>query len=269
MPFPMAVGALGSLGGSLLGAAGSWFSGKQAADTAERAYKHRYQWQVKDMIKAGLNPMLSFSQGAPNVPATERPNIGEGAIKGFSAVQGARLTNAQINLTEAQAQKAYNEAKISELQVDINQWLRNPENLAIMREIALESPQVSLSNMKLQGKEVAQNIENKVQELKNLSVDEALKKFDLKQRQELMEFTIRLAKAQAELTEAGLPEAKAWAEVWDKYGKQLIYSREAKGWIEMLINRFNFFGFKGGSGMQMPSSVGQPSGMGGYPYVKP
>lgn len=35
----------------------------------ERAYSNRYQWQMQDMRKAGLNPILSYSQAPPGGPA--------------------------------------------------------------------------------------------------------------------------------------------------------------------------------------------------------
>lgn len=98
-PFMSAVA--GPVAGALVGAAGSIFSSKQSADFAERSYKHRYQWQVKDLQKAGLNPMLAVSQGAPNVAQPTFQNVGEGAIKGFSAAAAARVASAQVKNIEA------------------------------------------------------------------------------------------------------------------------------------------------------------------------
>lgn len=89
------------LGAAAIGAAGSAISGNQSARAAERNYKHRYQWQVKDLKKAGLNPMLAVSQGAPNVPQPQFENIGEGAIKGASAAAAARVASGQVKNLEA------------------------------------------------------------------------------------------------------------------------------------------------------------------------
>jgi hypothetical protein len=98
MPIPVAAAMLGS---AAIGAAGSLFSGKQSADFATESYKHRYQWQVKDLQKAGLNPMLAVSQGAPNVPQPSFPNPGEGAVKGAAVgIQGA-LAKAQMENVRA------------------------------------------------------------------------------------------------------------------------------------------------------------------------
>jgi len=89
------------LGAAAIGAAGSLFSSSQSARAAESNYKHRYQWQVKDLKKAGLNPMLAVSQGAPNVPQPQFENVGEGALKGASAAAAARVASAQAKNLEA------------------------------------------------------------------------------------------------------------------------------------------------------------------------
>lgn len=102
---PVTGGIVGSAVGAGIGAIGSAISGNQSARAAERNYKHRYQWQMRDMKKAGLNPMLAFSQGAPNVPQPNIPDMGEAAVRGgsagASAVQAARLTSAQVKNIEA------------------------------------------------------------------------------------------------------------------------------------------------------------------------
>lgn len=90
-----------TIGGALIGAAGSLFSGKQSADFAERAYKHRYQWQVKDLQKAGLNPMLAVQQGAGNAAQAHFPNAGESAVRGASTAVAARLAQAQMENVKA------------------------------------------------------------------------------------------------------------------------------------------------------------------------
>lgn len=90
--------------GAGIGAAGSIFSGSQSANAARENYKHRYQWQVKDLQKAGLNPMLAVTNGAPNVPQPHFPDVGEAAVKGASSAIQARLAKAQIQNVEADTQ---------------------------------------------------------------------------------------------------------------------------------------------------------------------
>lgn len=116
-------GPIGAIGGALIGAAGSYFSSKQASDFAETAYKHRYQWQVKDLQKAGLNPMLAVQNSPGSVAQPNFENIGEGALKGASAASAVRLTQLQAKnveaatrQTEAQTNKTITEAQAQEMQ---------------------------------------------------------------------------------------------------------------------------------------------------------
>jgi len=106
----------GGIGGAIIGAAGSIFSSKQSADAARENYKHRYQWQVKDLQKAGLNPMLAVGNAAPNVPQPTFENVGEGAIRGYSAAQQSRLLNEQIQATRATGQKTLAEKDLLEIE---------------------------------------------------------------------------------------------------------------------------------------------------------
>lgn len=46
----------------------------------EYTYRHRYQWQVEDMIKAGLNPLLAATQGAPVPHSTPAQKIDFGSL---------------------------------------------------------------------------------------------------------------------------------------------------------------------------------------------
>ena len=88
-------------GGDVLGAAsgiaGGMFQQSSAKAAAAKqmqfqkdSYQHRYQWQMDDMRKAGLNPILAYSQGPPGGPAGASytpQNIGASGVAG--AVGGA------------------------------------------------------------------------------------------------------------------------------------------------------------------------------------
>jgi len=96
--------ALGALAGAALGGAAggiaSGLFGMNAAGTAYKRqkhfYKHRHQWEVEDLRKAGLNPILSATKGMtggiPSVQKAETPDFGK-----------SNLAGSQINLNNAQA----------------------------------------------------------------------------------------------------------------------------------------------------------------------
>jgi len=107
--------AIATLGAAAIAAGGAYFSGSQSARASERGYKNRYQWQVKDLQKAGLNPMLAVSHGAPTPTRPEFPNVGEAAAKAGTAaysarstakVQAAQLGNIQADTELKEAQRA-------------------------------------------------------------------------------------------------------------------------------------------------------------------
>lgn len=105
-----------AIGGGLdfLGAIGtSVFNARQAAKQrkwAEKFYKHRYQWQMKDMAKAGLNPILMSTSGAGSVPAGATAR-GEAPSGNFSArgVQ-AQLAREQVKLMRTQSVREHYQA---------------------------------------------------------------------------------------------------------------------------------------------------------------
>ena len=109
-------GAVKAFGGDILGAGLGYASARQAQQQSERFYRNRHQWEVEDLRKAGLNPILSAKFGGGGVPSMAQaqvPQIGSSASK----LAQSKLTNAQLsvaknqsNLLNAQTMKAEAEA---------------------------------------------------------------------------------------------------------------------------------------------------------------
>lgn len=59
--------AAAQIAGTALDSVMNWQNMQQANRNNQINYKHRYQWQVTDMMKAGLNPILAATQGAGSV----------------------------------------------------------------------------------------------------------------------------------------------------------------------------------------------------------
>lgn len=97
-----------AIGGLALEAGSAWYGNRQAEKRQHEAFdqqkwmmQNRYQMQTKDLMAAGLNPMLAVNQGAP------MPNApGPAPVKNFDP-----MTAVTTMATAAQAQKTQEEAK--------------------------------------------------------------------------------------------------------------------------------------------------------------
>lgn len=128
------VGAITDPIGSLIGS-GIGFLGQESANSAnsgaskdqmafqERMSSTAYQRAVADMTKAGLNPMLAYSQGGASAPLGSMPNIqnsagqvGQGVASAIQAKQvmaNLQQVNSQTDLNENLAMKAKADAAYS------------------------------------------------------------------------------------------------------------------------------------------------------------
>lgn len=110
-PWSEAVGGFLNLGSS---AASAYFSWKHQKEVMQ----NRHQWEVNDLRKAGLNPILSAGgSGAPgNAPIIEAPDVAGAAAKAVEASLG----RSQEDLIKAQTQQSISSARQAESQTALN-----------------------------------------------------------------------------------------------------------------------------------------------------
>lgn len=116
---PVTGGIIGAGIAGGLGVGGGVLGNKARAEEAaknrrfqKKMYRHRYQYTVEDMRRAGLNPALAYQQGAGSSPGGSQANqedvVGAGLEAGGRAVSSAlavKTAKAQIANIQAQTEK--------------------------------------------------------------------------------------------------------------------------------------------------------------------
>lgn len=110
-PWAEAIGGAANLGSSALSAYFGWKHQKEVM-------QNRHQWEVEDLRKAGLNPILSAGgSGSPgNAPIIEAPDVAGAAAKAVEASLG----KSQEDLIKAQTQQSVSSARQAESQTALN-----------------------------------------------------------------------------------------------------------------------------------------------------
>ena len=113
-----AIPGIGPVASAALGAAGSFASNsitnsanaKAAADAnafTETQLKNRHQWEVADLRKAGLNPILSAG-GTPSIGGSAKADVessGEAITRGINSALAVKTVEAQLDNIRADTDK--------------------------------------------------------------------------------------------------------------------------------------------------------------------
>lgn len=119
--------ALSGLAGGAVGGASGFGSAAQAQgyyaqnmnasqEWADYMRRTAYQSAVKDLQKAGLNPMLAYTQGAASSPGSSgggpsvNADIVGGIVRGVSSAKEMMLLNSNVGIAEANKKRAAAEA---------------------------------------------------------------------------------------------------------------------------------------------------------------
>lgn len=276
---------LGDIAGAVIGAGSSIWGANQSNSAAfemqansinaQREFmQNRHQWEVEDLRKAGLNPILSATNSAGGSISGATANVTAPDISGalnkiansaFAKKQTELLEkelqvkqdNAKANLTNADANQINSEARMIEAhndQIKTNSAVEynnaNISYLGAMTNYTKQKQENETAMNKMQISEIQQRITNSVQELAAKIVylqktgDAALMSASAAQRnaaaQELMaqvaqQNGISLRQLQGALTQKGLAEVGEISARINNYNAQ-AFKTQTEG--NILYNRY-------------------------------
>lgn len=132
------------LAGAAMGAAASLWDTERAEESQQRQmahqehmYRHRYQWQMEDMEKAGLNPILSYKQGAPTAGTVGgfTSDVSGGLQRGVSSALAVKRLDAEIDNIRADTALKNEQKTVSTTQHQLNDVISRGN---VMRNMMLE-----------------------------------------------------------------------------------------------------------------------------------
>jgi hypothetical protein len=156
------LGPVGSLIGTNQTNQKNWDISQSNNDWSAQQYATRYQTTVADLTKAGLNPMLAYSNGPGNAPVSQQTapmqNALGNAVESYNKTRGtsAQSALAEEQVKQAESQTTLNSANALKSHEEAIVAREQAENLRVDRQKRqVEIPQVQASTKAYEGQATA------------------------------------------------------------------------------------------------------------------
>ncbi len=108
-------GAIGAIGGAIGAPIAAHFAQKRAFKYAKKILKNKHQWEVADLIAAGLNPILGYvgkGGGGGIIGPGSSPGVGGGGALGATALSAMKLRS-ELDLLKSTTTRQQAEAALA------------------------------------------------------------------------------------------------------------------------------------------------------------
>jgi vacuolar-type H+-ATPase subunit I/STV1 len=126
---------------------------------AEKMMKNKYQWQVKDMRKAGLNPILAATQGPPLASShmAQMPDLGNTVNSAMQAQTAHDQMQANVQKINAEIEQLVQQADLtsaqkmnvikltSKIQEEVRQLDSTNEILEVINQFKADHPEATIA----------------------------------------------------------------------------------------------------------------------------